>query len=444
MHHNLQENKRVQGGKDMQVHSARILAFPDQQPEDLFNSKAAMPKKTKKLSSIALKSRPPAVLSAMKHIRNGQLGLVLPDGNKAVYEGKEPGPSAVMHVRDWKVFRRIFTHGDIGLGEDYIRGLWDAGDLKNFMRVVVENIHAFEDFISGNIVYRTLFALKNKLRPNTCKGSRKNIHDHYDLGNDFYRLWLDESMTYSGALFRGEPSKSLKEAQKAKYQRILNRLSPAPGDRILEIGCGWGGFMEEAAAKGFHVTGVTISTEQAEFARKRLQNAGLNKVAEVRLQDYRAVPEQYDHIVSIGMFEHVGEEFWAEYMSTVLKHLKPGGKAMIQTIIVRDDLFADYRKGSDFIREHIFPGGMLPSRKRFEQEAAKAGLTVNDVFHFGQDYAITLEKWLDNFDARIEDIKAMGYCDKFIRKWRFYLTSCAAMFRAGRIDLMQVELLRDE
>jgi len=241
----------------------------------------------------------------MSLIRRGQLDLVLPDGQRAVYGGKEPGPSAVMHVRDWKVFKRIFSHGDIGLGEDYIRGLWDTQDLKNLMRVAVENIHAFEDFISGNTVYRTLFALKNKFRPNTCRGSRKNIHEHYDLGNDFYKLWLDESMTYSCALFRGDDSKSLREAQQDKYQRILGRLSPAPGETLLEIGCGWGGFMEEAARSGVPVTGVTISEEQAEFAHARLQNASLSGLTEVRLQDYREVPERYAHIVSIGMFEHV-------------------------------------------------------------------------------------------------------------------------------------------
>jgi cyclopropane-fatty-acyl-phospholipid synthase len=400
-------------------------------------------KNAEKQAPLTTKNRTPVALSAMSLIRRGQLDLVLPDGQRAVYGGKEPGPSAVMHVRDWKVFKRIFSHGDIGLGEDYIRGLWDTQDLKNLMRVAVENIHAFEDFISGNTVYRTLFALKNKFRPNTCRGSRKNIHEHYDLGNDFYKLWLDESMTYSCALFRGDDSKSLREAQQDKYQRILGKLSPAPGETLLEIGCGWGGFMEEAARSGVPVTGVTISEEQAEFARTRLQKAGLSGLTQVRLQDYREVPERYDHIVSIGMFEHVGEEFWAEYMDTVRKHLRPGGKAMIQTIIVREDLFKSYRKSSDFIRAHIFPGGMLPSRGRFEQEAAKAGLKIKDVFHFGQDYAITLEKWLENFDDRMEDIKALGYCDKFIRKWRFYLTSCAAMFRGGRIDVMQVEVLRD-
>ena len=209
-------------------------------------------KNVEKQAPLTTKNRTPVALSAMSLIRRGQLDLVLPDGQRAVYGGKEPGPSAVMHVRDWKVFKRIFSHGDIGLGEDYIRGLWDTQDLKNLMRVAVEN-----------------------------------IHEHYDLGNDFYKLWLDESMTYSCALFRGDDSKSLREAQQDKYQRILGKLSPAPGETLLEIGCGWGGFMEEAARSGVPVTGVTISEEQAEFARTRLQKAGLSGLTQVRLQDYR-------------------------------------------------------------------------------------------------------------------------------------------------------------
>jgi cyclopropane-fatty-acyl-phospholipid synthase len=388
--------------------------------------------------------RTPVVLSALNHIRCGQLDLVLPNGKKAVYHGLKHGSSGVLNVHDWKVFRRIFSHGDIGLGEDYVRGLWDSSDLKNLMRTIVENIHAFEDFASGNIFYRTAYSLKNRLHTNTKRGSRKNIHEHYDLGNDFYQIWLDEGMTYSCALFRGDSSKLLQVAQQDKYQRILSRLSHEPGESILEIGCGWGGFMEAAAANDARVTGVTISEEQAIWARERIQQAGLDGLAEVRLQDYRAVREQYDYVVSIGMFEHVGEKFWAEYLDTIRKCLKSGGKAMVQTIIIRDDLFERYRKGSDFIREYIFPGGMLPSRNRFEEEATEAGLTTKNVFHFGQDYALTLEKWLDNFDSHIETIKALGYDDEFVREWRFYLTSCAAMFRSGRIDVMQVELLRGE
>ncbi|VAV90152.1 Cyclopropane-fatty-acyl-phospholipid synthase [hydrothermal vent metagenome] len=404
------------------------------------------PKKNNPVSANTNK-RMPAALLPLNFIQRGRLDLKLPDGRTAIYTGKAPGTQAEMQVHDWKVFNHMLSRGDIGLGEDYINGLWDTPDLKKFMRVAVENIQAFENFARSNIFYRLAYALKNKFSPNTRLKSRKNVHVHYDLGNDFYWLWLDKGMTYSSALFDGEASKSLQDAQQAKYQRILDRLPPSSAsspEHILEIGCGWGGFMEAAANNNFKVTGVTLSDEQAALARQRLDMAGLSKTAEVRLQDYRELDGQYDHIVSIGMFEHVGEAFWPEYMTTVHKYLKPGGTAMIQSITIRDDLFENYRNGSDFIREYIFPGGMLPSRERFEQEAVKADLTVKDVFHFGQDYAITLEKWLDNFDARIEDIKAMGFGDEFIRKWRFYLTSCAAMFRSGRIDVIQAELTKGE
>ncbi len=403
------------------------------------------PQKKQKIPRV-ISNRIPAVLLPLNHIRRGRLDLSLPDGKTATYSGKTRGTQADMQVYDWKVFQHMLSRGDIGLGEDYINGLWDSTDLKNFMRVAVENIDAFENFARSNIFYRMAYALRNRLSPNTRRKSRKNVHVHYDLGNDFYKVWLDKSMTYSSALFQGDTSKSLKEAQQAKYQRILDRLttSSSSGGHILEIGCGWGGFMEKAAKNNFRVTGVTLSREQALWAQQRLEVAGLERTTEVRLQDYRELDGQYDHIVSIGMFEHVGEAFWTEYMTTVHKYLKPGGRAMIQSIIIRDDLFENYRKSSDFIREYIFPGGMLPSRERFEQEAVKAGLVVKDVFRFGQDYAITLEKWLDNFDTGIEEIKAMGYCDKFIRKWRFYLTCCAAMFRSGRINVMQVELVKEK
>ncbi|MCF6216286.1 MAG: cyclopropane-fatty-acyl-phospholipid synthase family protein [Emcibacter sp.] len=420
-----------------------------QQKEFVKHSKPAVPapKKRQKdtLFPPSLNKRIPAVLLPLNLIQRGRLDLLLPNEKTAVYSGKAQGTQADMKVYDWKVFNHMLRRGDIGLGEDYIKGLWESGNLKKFMRLAVENIQAFESFARSNIFYRLAYALKNRFLPNTQRKSRKNVHVHYDLGNDFYKLWLDKGMTYSSALFQGDASKSLKDAQQAKYQRILDRLTPSSSaGHILEIGCGWGGFMEKAAQSNFRVTGVTLSREQAVWTEERLEKAGLDKTTEVRLKDYRELDGQYDHIVSIGMFEHVGEAFWPEYMNTVHKYLKPGGKAMIQTIIIRDDLFEDYRNSSDFIREYIFPGGMLPSRECFEQEAVKAGLTVNDVFHFGQDYAITLEKWLDNFDASIADIKAMGYCDKFIRKWRFYLTSCAAMFRSGRIDVMQVELVKEK
>lgn len=381
------------------------------------------------------------VLHALRALRKGAFSVTLPEGKQIFYHGSEPGTRADMRINDWSALDHIATRGDIGLGEGYMMGLWDTTNLKNMLRLLAENLEAFDKtYVDGSALYKIYYGFKNKLRLNTSAGSLKNIKAHYDLGNDFYKLWLDSTMTYSGAWFKGDASQSLETAQTAKYHRILGKLSASPGQHILEIGCGWGGFMEEAAKQGYRVTGVTLSTEQAAYARERLEKAGLAHLTEVRLQDYREVPEKYDYIVSIGMFEHVGEEFWGEYMTKVRNTLRPGGRAMIQSIVVRDDRFKRYRKSCDFAREHIFPGGLLPCPSRFKTEAEHAGLKVADTFFFGSDYAITLEKWLERFDANIQKVKELGYGDDFIRKWRFYLSGCAATFRSGRINLMQAQL----
>jgi cyclopropane-fatty-acyl-phospholipid synthase len=382
------------------------------------------------------------VLLALQALQTGTLVVTFPEGTELMYGGLNSGTQAEMQINDWDVLDDIANYGDIGFGEGYMLGMWDTHNLQNLMRLFAENIDAVESYIDGSIFFKTLYSLKNKLRSNTYMGSRKNIQAHYDLGNDFYKLWLDKTLTYSGGLFNGNPATSLEDAQKAKYQRILDRLSPLPTDHILEIGCGWGGFMEIAAKNGHRVTGVTISQPQAELATIRLAKADVDHLTEVHLQDYREVTEAYDHVVSIGMLEHVGEKFWTAYMEKIYNTLKPSGKAVIQTIVVREDLYKKYRKNSDFIREHIFPGGMLPSPARFKDEATGAGFRINDVFFFGRDYAITLEKWLEKFDGHIQNIRDMDYSEEFIRKWRLYLAMSAAMFRAGRIDLMQVELGR--
>lgn len=381
------------------------------------------------------------VLQAFRSLRRGTFSVTLPGGKQIFYNGSESGIRADMRVHHWDALDYIASRGDVGLGEGYMMGLWDTANLKNMLHLLVENIEAFDKtYVDGSAFYKLFYALKNKLRLNTTAGSMKNVHAHYDLGNDFYKLWLDETMTYSGALFKGDAALPLAVAQKAKYQRILDRLCPSPGDHILEIGCGWGGFMEAAAKNGCRVTGVTLSQAQAELARERLAKAALWHLTEVHLQDYRAVAEKFDYVVSIGMFEHVGEEFWQEYMQKVKSVLKPSGKAMIQSIVVRDDRFESYRRSCDFAREHIFPGGMLPSASRFRAEAERAGLQIRDTFFFGGDYAITLEKWLQKFEDNLREIKDLGYDDAFIRKWRFYLSGCAATFRSGRINLMQAEL----
>ena len=382
------------------------------------------------------------VLHALRSLKRGAFSVTLPGGREIFYHGPESGIHADMRIKDWNALDFIATRGDIGLGEGYMMGWWDTTNLKSMLCLLTENIDALDTrCVDGSALYQMFYSMKNKLRLNTSEGSLKNVKAHYDLGNDFYKLWLDETMTYSGALFNGDANLPLAAAQKAKYQRILDRLSPSPGDHILEIGCGWGGFMEEAARKGCRVTGVTLSSEQAAFARERLEKAGLKHLTEVRLQDYREVPEKFDHIVSIGMFEHVGEEFWAEYMAKLRNALKPGGSAMVQSIVVRDDRFKSYRRSSDFAREHIFPGGLLPSASRFKAAAEHAGLRVADTFFFGVDYALTLENWLERFDTNLQKLRELGYGEDFIRKWRFYLTGSAATFRSGRINLMQAQLM---
>ena len=355
----------------------------------------------------------------------------------------EEGDSADPQINHWAVIDRLITHGDVGFGEDYMAGKWTTSNLLGLMRVAAANLAVLDRYFHTNLWLKLLYWCKHHLLFNTLKRSRQNVHEHYDLGNDFYALWLDKSMTYSCGLFGGNSDLSLFDAQKAKYNRILQRLSPSPGDHIVEIGCGWGGFMEAAAQHGCQVAGVTLSDEQAKYAKERLKNANMSAITEVRLQDYRELSGTFDGLVSIGMFEHVGESYWPTYMKDVHAFLKPGGKAVIQTITIAEERFKEYRDGSDFLREHIFPGGMLPSRQRFEAVAQGAGLRVNDVFEFGIDYAITLERWLSNFDMNLEAVRALGYSDSFIRKWQFYLASCAGMFRAGMINVMQVEMINN-
>ena len=382
-------------------------------------------------------------LQALKHLGIGELTVTLPNGEILRCQGREEGDSADLQINHWAVIDRLITHGDVGFGEDYMAGKWTTSNLLGLMRVAAANLAVLDRYFHTNLWLKLLCWCKHRLLFNTLKRSRQNVHEHYDLGNDFYALWLDKSMTYSCGLFGGNSDLSLFDAQKAKYNRILQRLSPSPGDHIVEIGCGWGRFMEAAAQHGCQVAGVTLSDEQAKYAKERLKNANMSAITEVRLQDYRELSGTFDGLVSIGMFEHVGESYWPTYMKDVHAFLKPGGKAVIQTITIAEERFKEYRDGSDFLREHIFPGGMLPSRQRFEAVAQGAGLRVNDVFEFGIDYAITLERWLSNFDMNLEAVRALGYSDSFIRKWQFYLASCAGMFRAGMINVMQVEMINN-
>lgn len=317
------------------------------------------------------------VFELLEHLRGGLLEIRLPDGASALFGDGEPG--IVLQVHDEAMFGRVLARGDIGLAEAYLDGQWDAPDATALLTLLAANRAVLKKALYGS--WRQLLAarLRHWLNRNNRQGSKRNIMAHYDLGNDFYRLWLDPTMSYSAALYRDSDDGSLAGAQQAKYRRILHRLRAEPGQRVLEIGCGWGGFAELAAHAGLRVTGLTLSPAQLAWAQQRVPQADL------RLQDYRDTREQFDHVVSIEMFEAVGERWWPSYFKTVAGALKPGGKAVIQSITIRDDLFAAYRKGTDFIQQYVFPGGMLPSRTAFRAAAARAGLAVRQEYAFGLD-----------------------------------------------------------
>ena len=372
------------------------------------------------------------VFALLEKIRGGLLEVRLPDGARFLFGEGEPG--VTMQVNDEAVFARVLAKGDIGLAEAYLDGEWDSPDVTALLALLARNRDALRDAVYGS--WRQLLAarLRHWFNRNSRAGSKRNIMAHYDLGNDFYRLWLDPSMSYSSALFDGTSDQPLQAAQDAKYRRILSRLAAEPGQRVLEIGCGWGGFAEMATHDGLAVTGLTLSPAQLAWARQRVPSADL------RLQDYRDTAERFDHVVSIEMFEAVGERWWPTYFRTVANALKPEGRAVIQSITIRDDLFATYRRGTDFIQQYIFPGGMLPSRAEFRAQAARQGLVVRDEYAFGVDYARTLALWRDAFDARWPQVAALGFDEPFRRLWRLYLSYCEAGFLAGNIDVVQFEL----
>ena len=379
-------------------------------------------------------------VAALASANNGTLTMTGPDGKVTRYGSSaraanaNGGVEADLIVHDWGFLWPVAMKGDIGLAESYIEGQWDTNSIENLIAFFLVNMDAFEKHAHGNPVRQWLFRLVNNvMRRNSRKGSRANIHAHYDVGNEFYKLWLDKTMTYSSALYSDDGSK-LENAQQAKYQRILEKLE-AGTKEILEIGCGWGGFAEEAAAQGKQVTAITVSEAQHKFASERLAGK-----ADVRLQDYRDTKGTFDGIVSIEMFEAVGERYWPAYFKTIKDRLATNGKAIIQTITIDDKHFEDYKKRSDFIRHYIFPGGLLPAVTRFKDEAARAGLMCSEPFSFGQDYARTLREWLSRFDAAKAQIENMGYDQKFQRSWRFYLAMCAAAFAVNRTDVVQFEL----
>lgn len=375
-------------------------------------------------------------LQALAQLETGTLEFVAPDGEVHVFRGAKPGPFGRFILHDWGVLRRALIRGDIAFGEDYIDGGWDADNIEAVVTIFLLNRTVMGTYANGRLLSRLMMMLHNRMvRRNSLSGSRRNIEAHYDVGNEFYRLWLDKSMTYSSGLY-ADKAGDLETAQQNKYDRILQRTPKARAD-VLEIGCGWGGFAERAVGAGHHLTGLTISPSQYGFACDRLKGA-----ADIRLEDYRKTRGTFDMVVSIEMFEAVGEGYWPQYFSAVAQRLKTGGRAMIQTITIRDELFADYRLRSDFIRHYVFPGGMLPSLARFACEAERAGLRVAGSFSFGTDYAKTLRAWSVRMKNARDKVCALGHDERFLRNWQYYLNICAAAFSARRTDVVQVELVK--
>ncbi len=382
--------------------------------------------------------------SMLERMNNGQLDVVLPDGRRFRATGRAPGHAAELHIHDLDLCSRLIREGDVGFAEAYMEGAWSTPDLQAFMDLINDNNPSLYEDVLPMRIFRFAERLRFLLRANSKRQARRNIAYHYDLGNDFYRLWLDETMTYSSALFE-HGDNSLEAAQRAKYAAMVDRMRVHPGDHVLEIGCGWGGFAEYAAAeRGLRVTGLTISQAQHDFATRRIAAAGLQDKVEIRLQDYRDTQGRFDGIASIEMFEAVGERYWPTYFKAVHDLLKPTAHAVIQIIMVPDLRFDAYRKHVDFIQKYIFPGGMLGAPGPVRAVAERMGMSYVETHDFGQSYSETLRRWNQRFQGAWPSIEALGYDTRFKRMWEFYLTSCASAFRGGSCDVTQLVLARPE
>ena len=375
-------------------------------------------------------------------LNRGRLDVILPDGRQFRAEGDEPGQVAEITVHNPDLFARLIREGDIGFSEAYMEGWWSTPDLQAFMDLINDGNPSVYDDVLPMRLLRPFERLRHWLRSNSRTQARRNIAHHYDLGNDFYQLWLDDTMTYSSALFR-TGQETLEHAQTQKYAALVDKLELRPGDHVLEIGCGWGGFAEYAAReRGLRVTGLTISQAQHDYAVARMQAAGLQDQVEIVLRDYRDERGAYDGIASIEMFEAVGERYWPVYFRTLHDRLKPGARAALQVITVPDDRFEAYRTHVDFIQKYIFPGGMLGAVAPLSRQAAQVGLTMVDTFDFAESYSQTLRRWNERFNERWAQISDMGYDDRFRRMWEFYLTSCAGAFRSGNCNVVHMTLAR--
>lgn len=375
------------------------------------------------------------LLRLLDQVRYGRLVIVLPSGKSLVAQGSLPGADAKIILNNWRSVRRMVTGGDIGFAQAYIEGGWTTPDLTSVIRFAARNRDTLLSTLRGSRFMRLVHRVGHLLNANTRRGSRKNIEAHYDLGNDFYRRWLDQTMLYSSAIWN-EKTHSLESAQEFKLQCIADKLALEGGEKILEIGCGWGALATFLAEQGdAHVTGITLSPSQLALAKKVVSEAGQAEAVDLRLQDYRDVEGQFDRIVSIEMFEAVGEAYWPEYFATLKRCLKPGGRAVLQIISIEDARYENYRRKADFIQKFIFPGGFLPSDKVLERDLSKAGLALKETEHFGHSYALTLAEWRQRFISNWPAIEQLGFDDRFRRLWEYYLCYCEGGFEEGAINV---------
>ena len=373
----------------------------------------------------------------LSRIEAGELRAVFPSNFQKVYSGGQVGPTADIKINSWKLVPRLLLSGDMGLAESFLSGEWETSNLTQLMLLGDINERALGNAVTPSKFINLIEKLRHQRRDNSKRGSRRNIAAHYDLGNEFYSHWLDNSMSYSSALFT-DFGEELEVGQNRKYQRLAKALKLKEGDQVLEIGCGWGGFAEIAAKEyKCNVVGITLSNEQAKFAQRRMQENQLSNLVDIRIEDYRDVQGSFDKIVSIEMFEAVGEEHWRNYFETIKTRLKPGGLAGIQSITIANEFFETYKRRPDFIQKYIFPGGILPSEDKLNNAVSSAGLKILDDYYFGKSYAETLRRWQSTFEQKWDDIKNLGFDEKFQKMWRYYLSYCEAGFETGHINVGQ-------
>jgi cyclopropane-fatty-acyl-phospholipid synthase len=379
-------------------------------------------------------------LRMLLKLKSGSLTVVLPDGTALRFDGSTPGHQARMDLASYAIVRKVLSGGDVGFAESYMDGDWTTPDLPAVLTVFSDNLDQMPSIATGGPVTRLMHWIYHRLRANTKRGARKNIEAHYDLGNEFYERWLDPSMTYSSARFP-TPQTTLEAAQREKYAALARSIDLQADHSVLEIGCGWGGFAEYAAKEiGAQVTCLTLSPSQRDYALERMQRQQLSDRVDIKLQDYRDETGRYDRVASIEMFEAVGEEYWPSFFSKVADVLHPGGRAGLQIITIRDDLFDSYARRTDFIQRYVFPGGVLPSVTKLREQFDRAGLGFEAMEQFGEDYARTLNAWLQSFRHAWRDLQPLGFDERFRRMWEFYLAYCEAGFRTGRVNVAQFAL----